>query len=167
MNHVYVINSLHRPLNFAGCPAVPQSPVELFKSRDVGGGGGGNTEPVGVLLAAQHRRAGGRQKGERTSNPGGAAQNGGGPGGLRGRHGAQKSCHRPEEQGADREIRHARSGAEVALWEPPTRSRNFRRHHCCRSRHAKRSDQEASRVLEVLINSFIHTFIHSSLIVSI
>lgn len=40
---------------------------------------------------------------------------------MRGGHGAAEPGHRPAEQGADRQIRHARPGAEAAEREPATR----------------------------------------------
>uniref|UniRef100_A0A1S4HF02 Uncharacterized protein n=2 Tax=Anopheles gambiae TaxID=7165 RepID=A0A1S4HF02_ANOGA len=123
--------------------------AELFEPGDARGGGRCAAESGRLLLAAEHRDPGDRAQGEGFADPGRAAAHGGGPGGVRGSDGPAQSSYRPKKQGADREVRDARPGAEATVGQSAVRPGHLGRHDSGGAGHAERGDQEECRVRAV------------------
>ena len=92
-------------LIFSGGAALPESPVQLFKSRNAWSCSRCHSELVGMLLAAQYRHSGGSQERERTSNSCWTTPHGGRQSCLCSGHCPQKSCHWPTKQRTHRWVK--------------------------------------------------------------
>ena len=92
-------------LIFSGGAALPESPVQLFKSRNAWSCSRCHSELVGMLLATQYRHSGGSQERERTSNSCRTAPHGGRQSCLCSCHCPQKSCHWPTKQRTHRWVK--------------------------------------------------------------
>ena len=90
---------------FSGGAALPESPVQLFKSRNAWSCSRCHSELVGMLLAAQYRHSGGSQERERTSNSCWTTPYGGWQSCLCSGHCPQKSCHWPTKQRTHRWVK--------------------------------------------------------------
>ena len=90
---------------FSGGAALPESPVQLFKSRNAWSCSRCHSELVGMLLAAQYRHSGGSQERERTSNSCRTTPHGGWQSCLCSGHCPQKSCHWPTKQRTHRWVK--------------------------------------------------------------
>ena len=91
--------------DFSGGAALPESPVQLFKSRNAWSCSRCHSELVGMLLAAQYRHSGGSQERERTSNSCRTTPHGGRQSCLCSSHCPQKSCHWPTKQRTHRWVK--------------------------------------------------------------
>lgn len=129
-----------------GRAVVSGTAPKLQQPRDARGSGRRPSEPCRLLLAAQHRDPRGRQERQGLTDPRRASPNGSGPSGVCRRHGAPESCHRPAQQGADREIRNARFSTKITVGQCTARPRHVGRHHRSSAGDPQRGDQEERRV---------------------